>query len=64
MDKLIITNCAADTSMHAGVPQRLNDSAVLGAEVEASWRAGASIVHIHAPPENFAVWAKSHACDT
>ena len=26
MTKLIITNCAADTSMHAGVPARFADS--------------------------------------
>ena len=61
MDKLIITNCAADTSMHPGVPQRLNDSTVLGAEVKAAWRAGASIVHIHAPPDDFKAWTNHTA---
>ena len=61
MEKLIITNCAADTSMHAGVPQRLGDSAALGAEVEAAWRAGAAIVHIHAPPDDFKAWASHTA---
>jgi len=29
MDKLIITNCAADTSMHPGVPARFTDSETL-----------------------------------
>ena len=61
MEKLIITNCAADTSMHAGVPHRLADSAALGAEVEGAWRAGASIVHIHAPPDDFKAWANHTA---
>lgn len=56
MQKLIITNCAADTSMHAGVPQRLDDSAVLGEEVARAARAGAAIVHIHAPPDDFRAW--------
>jgi 3-keto-5-aminohexanoate cleavage enzyme len=57
MDKLIITNCAADTSMHAGVPQRLDDSDVLGEEVARAAAAGAAIVHIHAPPDDFGAWA-------
>jgi 3-keto-5-aminohexanoate cleavage enzyme len=57
MDKLIITNCAADTSMHEGVPARLGDSAVLAAEVEKSAAAGAAIAHIHAPPGDFEAWA-------
>jgi 3-keto-5-aminohexanoate cleavage enzyme len=61
MEKLIITNCAADTSMHPGVAQRLADSAALGAEVEAAWRAGAAIVHIHAPPDDFEAWARHTA---
>lgn len=56
MEKLIITNCAADTSMHADVPQRLDDSNVLGDEVACAAAAGASIVHIHAPPDDFAAW--------
>jgi 3-keto-5-aminohexanoate cleavage enzyme len=58
MEKLIITNCAADSSMHPGVPQRLSDSELLGREVEAACRAGASIAHIHAPPADFAVWER------
>ena len=57
MEKLIITNCAADTMMHPGVPQRLADSNVLGVSVQKAAEAGASIVHIHAPQGDFAAWA-------
>jgi 3-keto-5-aminohexanoate cleavage enzyme len=57
MEKLIVTNCAADTSMHAGIPAMLADSEVLAAEVEKSYAAGAAIAHIHAPPDDFAAWA-------
>lgn len=57
MDKLIITNCAADTSMHEGVPATLNDSAVLAAEVAKGHAAGAAIAHIHAPPQDYDAWA-------
>jgi 3-keto-5-aminohexanoate cleavage enzyme len=57
MEKLIVTNCAADTSMHAGVPATLGDSKVLAAEVEKSHAAGAAIAHIHAPPTDFDAWA-------
>jgi 3-keto-5-aminohexanoate cleavage enzyme len=57
MDKLIVTNCAADTSMHAGVPATLADSEVLAAEVKKSHAAGAAIAHIHAPQADFAAWA-------
>ncbi len=60
MEKLIITNCAADTSMHAGVPGRFADSKVLAESVEKAWREGASIAHIHAPPTKFDAWA-SHS---
>ncbi len=59
MDKLIITNCATDTSMYPEVPERFNDSNVLAASVEPAWRAGAAIVHIHAPPHDFKAW-ESH----
>lgn len=57
MKKLIITNCAADTSMHEGVPATLGDSAVLAVEVEKSHAAGAAIAHIHAPQADFDAWA-------
>lgn len=57
MEKLIVTNCAADTSMHAGVPATLADSQVLAAEVEKAHAAGAAIAHIHAPPDDFDAWA-------
>jgi 3-keto-5-aminohexanoate cleavage enzyme len=57
MEKLIITNCAADTSMHEGVPATLNDSSVLAAEVKKSAAAGAAIAHIHAPPNDYEAWA-------
>jgi 3-keto-5-aminohexanoate cleavage enzyme len=56
MEKLIITACAADTSMHPGVPKRLEDSSELGKAVEAAWWAGASIAHIHAPPADYNAW--------
>ena len=57
MEKLIITNCAADTSMHEGVPATLGDSNVLAAEVEKGHAAGAAIAHIHAPPTDYDAWA-------
>lgn len=57
MEKLIITNCAADTSMHPGVPATLADSKVLADEVARSHAAGAAIAHIHAPPTDFDAWA-------
>ena len=56
MNKLIITNCAADTSMHPGVPHRFADTEVLADSVEKAWKAGAAIAHIHAPPTNFDAW--------
>jgi 3-keto-5-aminohexanoate cleavage enzyme len=59
MEKLIITNCATDTSMYAEVPARFDNSDVLAASVEPAWRAGASIVHIHAPPGHYKAW-ESH----
>ena len=59
MDKLIITTCAADTSMHAGVPPRFKESEPLAVSVEKAWKAGAAIAHIHAPPTDFKAW-ESH----
>jgi len=59
MEKLMITNCAADTQMHAGVPARFADSEMLGRSVEAAWREGACIAHIHAPATDLAAW-ESH----
>ncbi|MDH3438290.1 MAG: 3-keto-5-aminohexanoate cleavage protein [Betaproteobacteria bacterium] len=58
MDKLIITACAADTSMHPGVPARIAASNALAAEVEKAWRAGAGIAHIHGPLDDHKVWAE------
>jgi 3-keto-5-aminohexanoate cleavage enzyme len=57
MDKLIITSCAADCSIYPNMPVRLEQSDALAAEVEAAWRAGAAIAHIHAPPGDYAAWA-------
>ena len=57
MEKLVITNCAADTSMHEGVPATLGDSNVLAEEVRKAHAAGAAIAHIHAPPNDFDAWA-------
>jgi 3-keto-5-aminohexanoate cleavage enzyme len=59
VDKLIITNCAADTSMHPDVPPRFADTKVLADSVEAACKAGATIAHIHAPPTDYAAW-ESH----
>ena len=59
MEKLIITNCATDTSMYSEVPARFDNSDVLAASVEPACRAGASIVHIHAPPGDYKAW-ESH----
>jgi len=50
MDKLIVVNCAADTSMHPDVPQIFSDSEVLADSVEKAAKAGAVVAHIHAPP--------------
>ena len=60
MEKLMIVNCAADTSMHEGVPQRFADSQVLADSVEKAFEAGACIAHIHAPPTNYDAW-ESHS---
>ena len=59
MEKLMITNCAADTQMHPGIPKRFADSEALAKSVEAGWRAGACIAHIHAPAPDYAAW-ESH----
>ena len=59
MEKLLITNCAADTQMHRGVPKRFAVSEALGESVAAAWREGACIAHIHAPAPDFAAW-ESH----
>jgi 3-keto-5-aminohexanoate cleavage enzyme len=56
MDKLIITNCAADCSMYPEVKPSIEKSDALAAAVEAAWRAGAAIAHIHAPPTDQALW--------
>src|ERR1035437_10684053 len=59
MEKLTIPNCPTDTSMYAEVPARFDNSDVLAASVEPACRAGASIVHIHAPPGDDKAW-ESH----
>ncbi len=59
MDKLIITNCATDTSMYPEVPQRFEKSEALIQSIEPAYKAGAAIVHIHAPPNDFQAW-ESH----
>ena len=53
MSKLMIINCAADTSMHDGVEKRFHDSEVLASSVKKGWEAGSCIAHIHAPPTNY-----------
>ena len=59
MDKLIITNCATDCSMYPEWKNRFHDSDVLAASIEAAYRAGAAIAHIHAPPGDYKAW-ESH----
>ena len=39
MSKLMIINCAADTSMHDGVEKRFHDSEVLASSVKKGWEA-------------------------
>ena len=56
MSKLMIINCAADTSMHEGVEKRFHDSEVLASSVKKGWEAGSCIAHIHAPPTNYEAW--------
>ncbi len=60
MEKLMITNCAADTLMHEGVAPRLSNSDALADSVEKAHREGSCIAHIHAPPANYEAWA-SHS---
>jgi 3-keto-5-aminohexanoate cleavage enzyme len=57
VEKLIITNCATDCSMYPQWVDRFHRSDVLAQSIEAAWRAGASIAHIHAPPADYAAWA-------
>ena len=57
MEKLIITNCAADCSMYPEWVNRFHRSDTLAQSVEAAWRAGAAIAHIHAPPADYSAWA-------
>jgi uncharacterized protein (DUF849 family) len=57
VEKLIITNCATDCSMYPEWVDRFHRSDALAQSVEAAWRAGASIAHIHAPPGDYAAWA-------
>jgi 3-keto-5-aminohexanoate cleavage enzyme len=59
MEKLIITNCATDCSMYPEWVQRFDKSDALAASIEAAWRAGAAIAHIHAPPDDYKAW-ESH----
>jgi len=59
VEKLIITNCATDCSMYPEWRQRFDNSDVLAASIEAAWRAGAAIAHIHAPPDDYKAW-ESH----
>jgi len=56
MNKLIITNCAADCSMYPEVKPSIEKSDALADAVQAAWRAGAAIAHIHAPPTDQALW--------
>lgn len=57
MDKLIITNCAADCSMYPEVKPAIEQSDALAEAVAAAHEAGAAIAHIHAPPSGFDIWA-------
>lgn len=61
MESLIITTCAADTSMYPELPPRLERSDRLADEVEAAFEAGATIAHIHAPPADQAAWTSHTA---
>ena len=63
MDKLIITNCATDASMYAGVPPALRRFGRARGIDRGAWRAGAAIAHIHAPTDDFQAWASSHEGD-
>ena len=56
MEKLIITNCAADTRKHAGVPKRLQTPDAVAREIKESYEAGAAIAHIHGIPMKLESW--------
>ena len=47
MEKLMVTNCAADTQMYPGVPKRFDDSETLAESVGAGWRERACIAHFY-----------------
>lgn len=56
MDKLIITNCAADSRKHPGVPKRLQTPDAVATAARESWEAGAAIAHIHGIPMKLDSW--------
>ena len=56
MEKLIITNCAADSRKHAGVPKRLQTPEAVAREVRESHAAGAAIAHVHGIPMRLESW--------
>ncbi len=56
MEKLIITNCAADSRKHEGVPKRLQTPGAVAAEVRDSFAAGAAVAHIHGTPMKLESW--------
>jgi len=57
MEKLIITNCAADSRKHEGVPKRLQTPETVSREIRESYDAGAVIAHIHGIPMKLESWA-------
>jgi 3-keto-5-aminohexanoate cleavage enzyme len=56
MEKLIITNCAADSRKHEGVPKRLQTPDAVAKEIRDSYDAGAVIAHIHGIPMKLESW--------
>ncbi len=56
MEKLIITNCAADSRKHPGVPKRLQTPEAVAREIRESYEAGAAIAHIHGTPMKLESW--------
>ncbi|MBT5368427.1 MAG: hypothetical protein HOL05_10320, partial [Nitrospinaceae bacterium] len=56
MEKLIITNCAADSRKHEGVPKRLQTPDAVAKEIRNSYDAGAVIAHIHGIPMKLESW--------
>lgn len=56
MEKLIITNCAADSRKHPGVPKRLQTPEAVATAIHESWEAGAAIAHIHGTPMKLESW--------